>query len=173
MERQQGFTLIEILVMTSILVIASVIATGIFFTVLRSNTKSRVETKLKEKGQFVTGVLERMVRNATGIADIDTYCTETGRSSQEITIVARDGLSTRLVCDEANDQIASESANSAILLSGVDLSGCNEFITCQWNGTGPPKITIKFSLTGGDSSSLPYQSGSLDFQTIVVPRNIR
>ena len=176
MKKQAGYTLIELLAVIGILATVGVVGSGIFFTVLRSSTKVRLETRLKQKGEFAIGVMEKMIRGAWRIEDLDTgeevgdICNGLTRSS--IPIVSPDGLKTIFACYSDTDEIASESANPAVLVGGTELD-CSEFITCQLGNDGIPRIVVKFSLSeGGEGgAALPYQKASIQFQTIVTPRN--
>ena len=123
---------------SGVLVIAGAVAASVFFTSLRGSTKSRVEAKLKEKGQFAISVMERMIRNAEEIENISTRCTSgEGKSGSEIRIVNRDRGTTIFSCDDERDEIAS---NSVTLVSDVDVENCD--INCQWDGSGPPLSLI-------------------------------
>lgn len=167
-----GFTLFELLIVSSIIVLAGVMATNVFFASLRSAIRARIEARLQEKGQLVLEMLARMIRQANQIKEIDDRCPKNGKADRRLVLVDEKDNETTLICQ--HDQIASQSANQAVLIQGVKIENCNQFITCSWSGSGPPKIEIKFSLSLGQSStSLPYQSAQVDFQTIVVPRNIR
>jgi len=176
MKKQAGFTFVELLAVIGVLAIVGTIGSGIFFTVLRNSTKVRLETKLKQKGEFAIGVMEKMTRGAWRIEDLDTgekigdICDGLTRSS--IPIVSPDGSKTIFACYSDTDQIASESANPAILVSGTEVD-CSEFITCQLGNNGVPRVVVKFSLSEGSEggAALPYQKASIQFQTIVAPRN--
>ncbi|TSC53513.1 MAG: Uncharacterized protein LiPW16_370 [Microgenomates group bacterium LiPW_16] len=65
--KQQGFSLVELLVAIGILGIVGSIATVILFTTLQSASKSDILREVKQNGDYAISVMERMVRNATTV----------------------------------------------------------------------------------------------------------
>jgi prepilin-type N-terminal cleavage/methylation domain-containing protein len=152
--RKSGFTLIEMLVVISLVVIIALIAGNIFFTTVRSSTKTRLSTDLKQKGNYALTLMERMIRQASEINDCQT---------DEIEITYLDEQTTTFSC--SGGEIASNSANLAVLTDGV--ADCSSFIDCS----NLPEVAISFSLTRGPELGLPFQKSTLDFQTKVTVRN--
>jgi len=157
--------------MTTVLAVASLVSTSIFFTSLKSSTKSKLEAELKEKGQFVLTAITRLIRSASSIADDDLSCSSAGITRNQITIVDQEGQETTFICDEAAGEIASQSANSAVLLTGVNLD-CSQFVTCQWIGPSSAQITVRFTISSGNLAQEPDRASQLEFETSVVPRNL-
>lgn len=160
---RSGFTLIEVLVMITMLALISVIAAGIFFTVLHTSTRTTTETEVKQKGQFALSVMEKMIRGARSIENASSFCDDTERTA--ITIDSYDGGTTEFLCGE--DQISS---NAAVLVSGLTID-CSQFVRCVFGGNVIPKVTVNFSLSAGTAISLPFQKATENFQTTVSLRN--
>jgi len=159
----RGLTLIEVLVMVTILALMGVVATGIFFTVLRTSTRTNTETKVKQKGQFALSVMEKMIRGARSIENASSFCDDTEQTA--ITIGSYDGGTTEFLCGE--DQISS---NSAILVSGLTVD-CSQFVRCVFGENAVPKVIVNFTLSTGTATSLPFQKSTENFQTTVSLRN--
>jgi len=165
----KGFSIIEVIVMIGILGLIGVIATGVFFTTLRSSTRSRVSENLKQKGDFTLNVIEKMVRGASFLPDLTADCDGDDKSS--LSVVSHDGFTTTFDCSA--DRIASVSAEqgTVVLLEDVSRIDCDHFISCLVGSGGVPEVVIDFTLYQGGDSELPYEKSSINFHTQVTPRN--
>lgn len=165
-QKKNGFTIIELLVTVGILAVVGVISTGIFFIVLRNNARSTIEGRIKQKGEFVLGVIERMVRGATEIENAASFCDDSYHDS--FSIISLDSQTTEFICTETEI-----SSNSAVLLGALEEVeiDCDRFVSCSLGENGTPMITINFSLNEGGALALPFQRAAINFQTSVVPRN--
>lgn len=161
MVTKKGFTLIEILVVISVLAIIMVIGSSSFFNLLKGSTKTRTANLVKQNGDYALAVMERMIRNAQ---DIDAANCTLGMD--EITIVNPDGKSTVFSC--IDNPISS---NSAKLISDqVIVDDC--LFDCQDGGYfDPDVVTIDFTLSTGDPTQ-PEEYTTVNFKTTVVLRNI-
>lgn len=166
---KRGFSILEVIVMTALLGLVGVIASRIFFTTLRSSTRSRISENLKQKGDFALNLVEKMVRGASLIEDLDTVCD--GENRDNLSIVSRDGFTTTFECSEVNAQIASQSAQPTILLDNVTGIDCSRFINCDFGSGGSLGVTIDFTLTEGEPEALPHEKSEINFKTQVTLRN--
>ncbi|MBU2591908.1 MAG: hypothetical protein ABH867_03200 [Patescibacteria group bacterium] len=166
---QKGFSILEVVVMIGILGLIGVIATGVFFTTLRSSTRSRVSENLKQKGDFALNVIEKMVRGASFLPDLSANCDGSDKSS--ISVVSRDGFTTTFDC--SSDRIASVSAQqeTVVLLGDITRIDCDRFVSCVIGSGGSPEVIIDFTLYQGGDPELPYEKSSINFHTQVTPRN--
>jgi hypothetical protein len=139
----------------------TVVAGNIFYSSLRSNTKTQVSTNLKQKGDYAITIMERMIREAKIVNEAD--CTD-----DELTITYKDGEETTFICDTTlpePDQLASNSAHSAILIDEID---CDNFsFNCDL-----PKVIINFNLNQNPNDPLPFKRAEVEFQTSVTARNL-
>jgi prepilin-type N-terminal cleavage/methylation domain-containing protein len=149
-----GFTLIELLVVLSLVALITVAAGNIFYSTLRTNTKTQVSANLKQKGNYALAVMERMIREAKEIP----VCQD-----RQLTLVYKDDLTTTFSC--SSSQIASSSAHSSVLVSPID---CANFdFTCNL-----PQVGINFTLNRNPTNPLPFKRSEIQFQTTVTARNL-
>lgn len=176
MKSSQGFTLLELIVTVAAIALMSVVLSQIFFTTLRTNTKTEILKEVKQNGDLAQETLARMIQNAQSLT---TVCNSAGVESDSIQIVNPDGGTTTLGCVEDEvAHIASISANGTEYLTGSNVSlgwTCAEArltFLCK-GGTGVPNsITIAFTLTQTGSSQNQVDNSSASFQTTVTTRNI-
>lgn len=158
---EKGFTLIEMVIVVSLMGIVAIIATGFLLTTLSGSGKAEVSKEVRQNGNYALSVIENMVRDCL---IFKTACPNPEVNS--LTIVNPDGGTTVFSCTQ--NQIAS---GSAFLTSdNVLVSGC-EFSCTQSQGL-PPVVTIKFKVAQKSTVTLrPSEKAGLDFETVVVVRN--
>src|SRR5579871_2786504 len=66
---ESGFTLIEVLVSISIIVVVGVIVASIVITTLRGSTKASVLSDVKQNGDYALSEMSRVIRGATSITN--------------------------------------------------------------------------------------------------------
>lgn len=64
MKKQQGFTLIEIIVVVVLLAITMGVTSDILITLVRSNTKTQVLNEIEQQANFVSLKIEKELRDA-------------------------------------------------------------------------------------------------------------
>ncbi len=139
------------LVVISIVGLVVISSSNVFFSTLRTNTKTQISTNLKQKGDYALTVMERMIRQAYEINDC---------SPNNLTLIYKDGQETVFSC--SSSQLAS---NSAVLIDSIN---CGDFnFNCDL-----PQVDINFILSQGGSDPLPFQRTSMKFQTTVTARNL-
>ncbi len=103
-----GFTLVEILVVISILAIVGVIFTEIFFRSLRGSNQAQIINKIKQEGQNALSSIDRDIRSADNI-----LCPNVSSGQMlgvsDILVTEKDGKYTRYLLKPSTTQ-----ANSAI-----------------------------------------------------------
>lgn len=154
---RSGFTLIELLVVLSIIALISVATGNIFYSTLRTSSKTQISSDLKQKGNYALAVMERMIRGAK-----EAECV----TNQQLRIVYKDDLETIFICSGgSNGEIASSSAHSSTLLSPINCDNFN-FI-CN-----PPQVNINFTVNQNPTNPLPFKRSEIEFQTTVTARNL-
>lgn len=156
-----AFTLIELMVIVAILAVISVAIISIFTTTLKSSNKSVAISALKQKGNSVLVIMERMIREARNIEACN------GAVAESIIVTDKNGLETTFLCDEDTVEIAS---NSSVLLSNVDDLDCSQFVTCTVGSAGAPSVTIKF-IIGTGNPLFPDKYAETTFESTVSSRN--
>lgn len=163
--RQAAFTLIETLIAVGILAILLVTVGGIMLMSFKGKRVTESNEKMSSRAVFILGELKKNILNAeTG----KIICpTDVGTS---ISFVTKDGGSTTLLCDEANGQVASQSAsgNYNYLDSSVRALKCNDFVWCNLS-TNSEILSVGFSLNlaVGDSGDI---GNTGVFYQLVTPR---
>lgn len=180
----QGFTLLELIVSVAAIALVSVVLSQVFFSTLRTNTKTEILKEVKQNGELVIGNMTRMVQNAQTIQNIATVCSDTGVAAQTLTLTNPDQGTTTVGCREdivsgaTITRIASTSASATIYLTGsnVTLGGTTcaqsslQFV-CK-GGTGiPSTVSITFSLAQSGTPYDQFEKSSALFQTSVTMRN--
>ena len=170
--RRNGFTLIEMMIVVSLLGIIAVVGSGAFFSILRGSTKTKTLQMVKQNGDYAISVMERMIRNARRIEEID---------GQHIKIKNPDGETTTFRCcgSSPNLLIASESGNltcesARLTSSGVKVDSCSSVFTLVDPGQPeikPAVVKINFNLSPAVSSTRPEEQATVNFQTTVTLRN--
>lgn len=189
---QKGFTLIEVLVIMSIMGVVGTVIASIFTISLRTSRKATYITTVRQNGNYAIAQMTRQIRYAQsfdGLEDpvgsntyaVDTTCVGATTIRKKLKVTNFDGGSTIFTCNEATDTIASTSATFGStpvnLLVGttnspVNLQNCN--LSCTRPSIdSPPIVTISFELSDNASGDT-FVEGKVSkilFQTSVTPRN--
>lgn len=175
MTKQQGFTLLEIIVSVSALSILSILLTQVFVTTIRSNTKNEVTKEVKQNGALVLADMTRMIQNAL---DVTSACPDTGLTGSSLTITNPDAGTTTFECksDSGVLRISSTSAapayltSTAVTLVGADCASAFK-VTCTLLPTNKKSVNISFSLSQGGKSPAKIDQATEPFETTVTTRN--
>ncbi len=90
MNFKKGFTLIEMLVVISVLSVVGVMILTIFTRTLRGGNKSQIIETIKQNGQSVLENMDKTVRNADSV-----ICPKVASPTSDTLVVIRDGAYTR------------------------------------------------------------------------------
>lgn len=165
-KRNQGFSLLEILVVIMITAIVVTVLSGMFFSILKGSTKSRIMAEIKQNGSYALNVMERMIRNAKSVMADPT-------NDQKITIIGQDNMPTVFECT-ADGKIASISAQfSGQLIDStrVKVAECKFGVTPGELGRTPSAISINFTLSQAGTSGRIEEMSTMAFTSQVVLRN--
>lgn len=154
-----GFTLIEMMVVVSILGLVVVITSGFLLVSLTAAGKAEVVKEVRQNGNYALSVMEGMILNSRGV----------GCSGPEVNVTDADGNLTTFLCKD--NKISSVSAATVDLTSSsVTVFGCD--FSCENNPGLPTKVHLEFTVQKGGVSSRPSEKASLEFKTDVMPRNL-
>jgi prepilin-type N-terminal cleavage/methylation domain-containing protein len=167
--KNNGFTLIEVLVVMALLATVAVIISNMFFTTFRSSTKTKSLTTVKQNGDYTLSVMERLIR---GSKEVMSSCPEVPPEApavtNNITIGMLNGDEIVFSCDLENKLIASNGAN--LTSNKVKLDSCS--FECRSGGEFYPQIvTIDFTLSQAGETAGEEEQAKIDFKTTVVTRN--
>lgn len=164
-DRRTGFTLVELLITTSLTVLLMLTITTLFMTFLVGNSKTNIRKSVKEEGLHALSQMEFIIKNARYYDDTFQACTS---NLQTIRVIGLDsGVTTySIVSDSGINKIAS---NSARLTSAtVNLSTLR--FDCSGEA-GNRQIKISFTLDK-DAPTLSTDSNiSENFEATINLRN--
>lgn len=182
MKKQQGFTLIEIIMVVFIFGIIIAVGGNLLFSILKGASKVEISKDAKQSGDYALGVMERAIRNAQSITtNSDGQICVSGM--KKIKIVNSDNSTSEFYC-EVNSGVAKIASESATLLGSSKnyLTGNNITLSPDNNcstdtlyfdcdaASSPPKVMITFTLIQKGSTAKAEDQASVTFKTTVFPR---
>ncbi len=172
-----GFSLIELLVVITLVGIIGVITTQVFILGIRSAGKSEITKEVKQNGDYALSVIENMVRRAI---NIQANCNQ---SVNELTIKNSDGYTTTFSCTDGGS-IASNSGGfpdptptvtQSLTNNRVAIYNCTSAfrIVCPTPPTNPKYVFVNFTVNqaGAGLTPTPGSFSSIDYQTTISLRN--
>lgn len=165
MKNRHGFTLLETLVVISIISIIAIFGVGVLSTVLNGGKKTAIVSEIKQNGNYVMENMSRYIRNAIAISSCSPNTLSLAQPDNSVVTFS-------LLSADANNnnRIAS---NSASLTNGDRKNGVNVTsltFTCD-TATSPAVVTIDFVLSQGLSVGLGQENqASETFHTAVSLR---
>jgi prepilin-type N-terminal cleavage/methylation domain-containing protein len=185
--QQNGFTLIELLVVIALVITVGGITVSIFFSALRSSSKSNSLSQVRQSGDYAITQMSKMITfakyfNGVSVDNITykTSCVGDATAYKYVKITAFDSGVTTFSCpllDTDVAPIASKSAASTPITVNLtdptlNLAGANCHFYCyQTNALNSPTVKIDFTLVKGTAASNVESQASIHFQTSVTPRN--
>lgn len=159
---QNGFTLIEIMVVVVILALIMVSIIGVTLSVLRVQNQTKSGSKIVSGGDMILNELRKNILNSNPSS---ISCNE---DSNAVTFTNNfDGQSTEISCNSG--KIASTSAQTVYLNGGdVSVIDCSNFVTCY------TKSSLEVSGVGfkfGIGTSVSGVGTSQNFEMMVTVRN--
>lgn len=152
-----GFTLIEVLIFISILVVILGICFSFLLITFSGSSKADALKEVKQNGSFALSLMEKFALSAKKVE-----C-----SSNSLKVTMLDSIiPTVFSCDGV--KISSNS--SSLTDSNVVVSGC--VFTCTINEGTPAMVEIAFTVkTANDASLRVSEKAGLNFATKVIVRN--
>lgn len=147
MKLTRGFSLVEILVAVSVLGIFSVAVSQVFFTILRTQSRTEIIQDVKQSGDYAFSVMETAIRNAKVVSF--PPCDDSD-SASNIHITNPDDSETIFSCD-ASGKITVDDVVSAQLRdltdSNVTVSDCSFILACPVSSSGVVSKYVYFTYT--------------------------
>lgn len=183
-KNNRGFTLVELLAVSVVMIVVSVIVTATITSSLRGTTKTNTVNDVRQNGNYAISQVSKMIEYAKSFGGVsndysgpfDSNCvnlipsltpTPTPSQYSYIKITGFDNGQTIFSCTST---IASNSA-SLIDSNLVSVDACS--FTCERARiTDSPIIGINFSLSKKTTSSLFENKASTSFKTSVKMRNL-
>lgn len=168
-KNQKAFTLLELLVTSSITSLLMLAISSLFITFLATAYKSRISQNLRESGNNAMRQITDMIRNSS---EITSRCNK-DQPLDYIALIGTDGLESTIA--ESDNRIASISANEKFYLTESSSSASyvnNLVFKCYPTPENTKYIEIEFTLHAGDNvASNSARSTTLDFSSGIVTRN--
>ena len=190
----RGYTLVELLAVTSIVVIVSGLIIGILYSTLRGGNKSKVTNDVAQNGNFALSIISNTALLASNVISVNqtsiSDCTNSSEnianfpsnpdgypSGTSIEFERVDGSLVAFSCDASSQSIASSSAtaNQNYLIDNnsvkVDPASCS--FTCVQPDSNPyaqPIISVSFTVSQR-SGAVFENVASSTFDTSVTMRN--
>lgn len=176
----RGYTLVELLAVTSIIVIVSGLIIGVLYSTLRGGNKTRVTNDVSQNANYALSVISNTAINAQSVTSVGgnsiSDCTA-GPSGNSIEFEQSNGALVRFSCDAVTESIASSSGTTTTYLVDnnsvrVDPSTCS--FTCVQNNANPyaqPIITVSFSVSQRGSSATFENIASSSTSASITMRN--
>lgn len=150
-----GFTLIEMLVVTTLLGLVATTAVHLFMRIIRANQKARAILAVKQTGDSALAILSQKIRNAQSISSTCNGTAQANISPDSITITCS---STGITLTGSQNLIGSD----------LQLGGAASCFTCYRSALRPDVVLINFTLTNNKTG---FAATSLNFSTTVSLRS--
>lgn len=172
MKKQQGFTLIEMIIVVVLLAVTVGMTSDILMTLIRSNTKTQVLNEIEQQANFVSLKIEKELRDAVSV---DFY------NPNALSFTTRDGTHVTYKCNnnaeggtvgnitrsvDGGDPYPVTSGNSP---GGVDVvcsSDCFSIVS-----TNPEVVKIKMEFKQAQQGAGLSYSGSAVIDSSIVIRS--
>jgi prepilin-type N-terminal cleavage/methylation domain-containing protein len=177
----KGYTLVELLAVTSIIVVISGLIVGILYSTLRGGNKTKVTNDVSQNGNYAMSVIANTILSAQAVTQVNgipiTDCTvpPEGVSGKSIQFEEANGNLITYACD--SNSIASSSGtttNDLIDISAVKVDPNSCTFTCFQNNANPyslPIIKVVFTVSQQSSGSIVENAATSTFNTSVAMRN--
>jgi prepilin-type N-terminal cleavage/methylation domain-containing protein len=143
MKQSSGFTLIEVLTVSVIMVIFAMTIVSLFLATVRGGTKAQVIQVIRQNGDSAMKAMTQTIRNSQRVA-----CNGT-----EILVYDEKDNSIRYFLDETEKRVASDSS----YLTGTGIEAADLIFLCQMGELGNQVVTINFKLSLGTSAGAQVQ----------------
>jgi prepilin-type N-terminal cleavage/methylation domain-containing protein len=187
--QKHGFTLVEMLVVTSVFIIASLVTAQILISTVALNSKVRINQTVKQAGDVAVDSMTRLIQNAYTIT---ATCTKNGASNNGLILTEKlqdgttgtillgcvpDGAYSRVVTSLGTD-VSALTPSLVTLINQSSGTSCGSSLAdapiifrCIGEPSSPKKISIQFSLAGRGMTTGIIAGTKLDFASDVNIRN--
>lgn len=178
-----GFTLVEMIVITGIIAIVSVVVASTFFATLKGAAKTTITNSVKQNGDLALSVIENTIRSAVDVTASGTSCTSGFSGRASITLTNPNNTQTTLSCPVLPETrigvldippIPTPTTTNFLTSTAVMITSCSFSCTKQ---TGLPAVVKIFfivsqPITPGITYA-PQERASIPFETSIVVRNFQ
>lgn len=169
---QSGFSLVEMLFVITLTTVVMVSAAGLFFTTLIGNSRSTVQTSVKNEGDYALGRLEFLIRNGIDIP----AATGCSAGMTKFSIKSADETVTTItnpINTNGNKQIAIQPAGGAIqYLTSPNVDAGSLQFDCVQSAEHSTYVKISFIITKPSVDYITATPVSESFSTSVNVRSL-
>lgn len=152
-----GFTLVEVLVVVTLIGIFMVATTQIFFTSLQTQSKSQIKQEIKQNGDYILSIMEQVTRNGQDVTGGGT----------NFTVTNPDGTTTVFNCAAPSIQRDGQVLTS----SKVVVSNCAVVVVVPNPPTSPKYVFVNFTLRQAAATTDVRETATEYFQGTYTLRN--
>lgn len=161
--KNNGFTLVELLVVTGIFVAISTIIAGILVSTLRSSEQTTFNTGATQSANYALSASTDLIKRGENILEVggNPNACVPSQSGDSLKIELIDGGITTISCIASNgtdiDTIASSSAYGTVPYNDpkiVKVNNCS-FTCYQPNIVTPPRVEVQFDATPANDPARP------------------
>ncbi|HUV72185.1 MAG TPA: type II secretion system protein [Clostridia bacterium] len=153
-----GFSLIEMIVVITILGLVAVIASGFLLTTMMAGSKAEATKEVRQNGDYAISVMETLILSSRSVG-----CTA-GQSGINVTDL--EGNMTTFLCQ--GTKITSNSAS----LTGSNVAVSNCQFTCETDLGIPTAVGIGFSVSQAGTNLRAAEKATMSFSTKVITKNV-
>lgn len=166
LKRQDGFTLVEMMVVVAVLTVVMVTVSGLLLNSFKASSRVDVTDKVEQNGQYALNEIRNNFLTSNGI---NVTCGVGG----SITYVNQlDGNTNSLQCVEGASIASISGGRTTNLTVGVSASNCSNFVTCDFSPEGlVTSANIGFTLSAGTPNAGLDSYVSRSFETKVAVRS--
>lgn len=148
---ENGFTLVELLVVVTLSIMLMLAASAMFFMFLIGNTKTVAIQRVKSEGEFALSQMEFLLRNAVELVDNSNGDTCTQNMTDIVLVSIDNGVTTLFAEEDPTDGLMKIASNSGTYMTSaaVELTNGPEFDCVQGADGVSQYVTIQFSLRRG------------------------
>ena len=166
-----GYSLIELLVVITLIAILGTLTAEAFILGLRAQSKSEILKEVKQNADYIGQVIENMVRNSIdiGVSECNNL------NSQKLTIRSSDGRFTTFDCSASvmasiSGQFPEPTIYYTLSNNRVQVESCNFRVVCPTPPVNPKYLFINFKLKQSGSNLPVEQQASIEYQNTVSLR---
>ncbi|MBU2577209.1 type II secretion system GspH family protein [Patescibacteria group bacterium] len=162
-KENKGYSLMEMIVVISLLGVVGVIVSGFLISTMKANSKAEITKEVRQNGDYVLSVLQGAILNSLSVS-----CTNPSANIKIIRVTDLNNQITDYTCNITEKKISSGSAR----LTGTNIAVTNCIFSCNTTSGRPTKVTIDFTIGNKSSTNLrPEEKSSVNFKSEVITRN--
>lgn len=176
----KGYTLVELLAVTSIIVIVSGLIVGILYSTLRGGNKSKITNDVAQNGNFALSIISNTALLSESVTEVGgnpvSDCT-VRQEGTSIEFQQVDGTRVTFSCDAESESIASMSGSMTTYLidnNSVKVNPASCSFTCFQDDDSPyalPIIGVSFTVAQRSNAAGFENLAQSTFKTSVTMRN--